>query len=259
MANIQSQFKDWALTGLFLLVAVVSLPLVAVLFFLGRMVFLAAALVGLAGGVVLYLLNPRFRAWFNNQTAAQIHYKGLRLATDVAIAPTHCWARIRRNAAILGADDFVQAILGPVESVETPPVGSRIRRGDMLFRLWRGQRSIELPAPLSGTVLGTNDALRSRPQMVNREPFSGGWTVRLRRDESDANGRSLLRGIQAQKWFRGEVDRLIAALAPPETSVASLADGGALIDGLHHLIDEDTWQQLKKRFLQAESTVQTEV
>jgi glycine cleavage system H protein len=38
----------------------------------------------------------------------------------------------------------------------------------------------DLFAPLSGEVLESNAALGSQPELVNQEPFKGGWMIRLR-------------------------------------------------------------------------------
>ena len=35
-------------------------------------------------------------------------------------------------------------------------------------------------APLSGTVVAVNDQLRHTPELINRDPYGGGWLVRLR-------------------------------------------------------------------------------
>ena len=54
-----------------------------------------------------------------------------------------------------------------------------------ILRLRRGGRAIELRAPVSGTVVGSNEALHDRPRLVNDEPFARGWAVRIRADEKD--------------------------------------------------------------------------
>jgi glycine cleavage system H protein len=38
----------------------------------------------------------------------------------------------------------------------------------------------DLFAPVSGEVLATNDALTGTPELVNGEPYGGGWMIRIR-------------------------------------------------------------------------------
>ena len=35
-------------------------------------------------------------------------------------------------------------------------------------------------APLAGTVVAVNDQLRHTPELINADPYGGGWLVRLR-------------------------------------------------------------------------------
>jgi glycine cleavage system H protein len=41
-------------------------------------------------------------------------------------------------------------------------------------------------APLSGAVVAVNDQLRHTPELINRDPYGGGWLVRLRPDAAAA-------------------------------------------------------------------------
>jgi glycine cleavage system H protein len=38
----------------------------------------------------------------------------------------------------------------------------------------------DLFAPLSGEVVGTNDALGGSPELVNSDPYGEGWMIRLK-------------------------------------------------------------------------------
>ena len=107
---------------------------------------------------------------------------------------------------------------------------------------------MELRSPVSGTVLGTNEELWEHPWLINEEPFSKGWAVRLRGDNLRADRRRLLRGKEAQDWFCGEVDRLIETLQPKEAFTPGLADGGALVAELYLQIDDDAWKRLTQNF-----------
>ena len=41
----------------------------------------------------------------------------------------------------------------------------------------------DLFAPVSGEVLATNDALTGAPELVNGEPYGGGWMIRIRLED----------------------------------------------------------------------------
>jgi len=231
--------------GLLLAPAVLILLLVSAVFFWP--VFVLAATVSVLAAV-LYLLNPYFRGWLDAKIDEQVQYKGLRLVTGIDLHPSHSWARILLWHALVGADDLVQAVLGPVQAVDLPPVGKRVEEGDRLFFLRRGNRCVEVKAPITGTVLATNETLVKHPALVNDDPFHRGWAVRLRAEKASEDRRRLLHGEEARSWFGREIDRLMTSLHVDEEVQTCLADGGALAQDLYRHIDDDTWQRLTESF-----------
>ena len=213
-----------------------------------RPLMIVAALVAGIAGIVLYRFSPKFREWFESAGEERISYKGLHLATDVAVHPRHSWARIRGEEAVVGADELVESTLGPVEAVELPAVGSRVEQGGHLFSLRRGDRCVDVQAPLSGTIIATNEELLEHPELMNKDPFSRGWTVRIQADRMQEEGKSLLSGKEARSWFRQEIDRLLMAVLSHEKMAPSLPDGGTLVDDVYREIDDSGWKQLTETF-----------
>ncbi|NNG16838.1 MAG: hypothetical protein HKM89_10190 [Gemmatimonadales bacterium] len=242
----------FAAATLVILLFVVGLPLLGLAALVLRAGVVAGFGLALVGGIAAYATSPRFRAWFGAQFEPIILLKGLRLGADVAVHPGHTWARVRRGQAVVGADDLVQATLGPVETVTVPPAGTRIRRGQPLFGLRQGDRSVELQAPVSGTVVDRNALLKQRPGLMNEEPYGKGWVLKLKGDDLRRERRCLRGGDQARVWFGHEVDRLIGALLGDDEVVA-LADGGRLVEELHCHVDDEAWDRLKHDFFEVET------
>lgn len=227
------------------LVVLVALPVVAILLVALRPVVLAAMVGAMLVGLGMWLASTRFRDWLMAEAEDEVTYKGLRLATDVAVHPGHAWARLAGGTAWVGADDLAQAALGPVEHVEALPAGRHVVQGERLFRLGRGARTVELRAPLTGTVVKQNDTLAREPDLVNRDPFHRGWVVMLRPGpEPDARRRGLFRGHEARAWFRGEVDRLLSTALAEGTATPALADGGLLAGDFYRRIDDEAWRRV---------------
>lgn len=242
------------LAGLCLSV-VVLLPLLAVLAFVARAGLFAGALLAVLVGGVAYAVSRRFRDWLRFEVEPALTYNGLRLDTGVALDDHHAWARFDDGEAVVGADDLLQAVLGPVERVELPRPGTHVRRGEPLFRLRHGFREVAVASPVTGTVVHTNAKLLDSPHLVNRHPFGEGWAVRLESDEPRLDRRALLHGGLARGWFRGEVDRLLADLLPgPAAAAPALPDGGELVPDLHRSIDDATWSRLRAAFFAAPGT-----
>lgn len=238
------------------ILAVLSFVLLAGLAFAFRVGALTAILVIGVVGLMAYAVSPRFREWYGYKMDPNLTYSGLRLDTGVAVHPTHAWMRLDGDEATVGVDDLVQAVLGPVETVELPEKGTEVRRGEVLFRLRRGDRSVAVRSPVTGKVLGVNQALAEDPHLCNESPFCGGWAVRLSGDDLRQERRALHRGPEARGWFRKEVDRLLADLLPGAAVgggelAPTLPDGGELSSGLYREIDDVTWRRVNRAFFSA--------
>jgi hypothetical protein len=129
--------------------------------------------------------------------------------------------------------------------VDLPAVGQHVRAGDPLFRLHHRGRAVCGRAPVTGTVVAVNEALRGEPRRINASPFTDGWTVRLAADDLRRERHGLRRGLEAREVFRREVDRLLRVVAAAE-GVPVLADGGEVAEALHQHIDDETWARLRR-------------
>ena len=243
MRDIETKRLSWLRISGYVALAVIAVPVLAVVVFIGRGVLLGAALVTAVGALAAYAVSPGFRAWTADQSEPELAFSGLRLGSGVAFHPFHSWARIDGDEATVGADDLVQAMLGPVDDVALPPVGLHLSQGEPMLRLTRGDRSVDVKAPVSGIVLSLNDTLAWDPKRVNRSPFGDGWMVRLRGDDLRSERKTLLRGEEARSWFRSEVDRIVSGLLPDEMAPA-LPDGGELVDELYRHVDQTHWNRL---------------
>lgn len=250
MTHVEKKNLEWLRVGGYVALAMVALPVVAAIAFVARGLLLAAAVMVLVAGLAAYAVSPGFRAWFERTTEDQLSYSGLRLGTGLAFHPFHTWARIEGNEATVGADDLIQATLGPVEEVDLPQVGTEVRQGEPLLRLYRDGRDLEVRAPVSGIVLSTNESLKWDPHQVNRQPFGAGWLVRVRSKDLKRERKTLLRGEEARSWFRREVDRLVSRLIP--SAAPALPDGGVLVGELHRHIDAPHWDRLVEEFFGGE-------
>ena len=243
MTRTEARVGDWLKVGGYLALFIVALPAVAVIVFIGRGVLLVLAPISLVALLVAYSLSPAFRAWFDGWAEDLVTFSGLRLAPRVSYHPSHTWVRIEGSEVTVGADDLLQAALGPVRELVLPAVGHHVAQGDPLVRVVGESRSVEAKAPVSGTVLSVNRQLDSEPRRVNDDPFGQGWLVTMSADQLRRERKVLVRGEGARSWFRGEVDHLFTCLGS-QGAVPTLPDGGILVDRLHRHIDGESWDRL---------------
>ncbi len=98
----------------------------------------------------------------------------------------HEWLRIEDGEGVVGITAHAADELGDVVFVELPEVGRKLAKGETFGVIESVKTASDLFAPVAGEVVAVNDALGDEPELVNSEPYAGGWMVRLRLDDPAA-------------------------------------------------------------------------
>ena len=85
--------------------------------------------------------------------------------------------------ALCGISDFAQDQLTDVLFVETPKLGAKVKQATPMGEIESLKTISDLVAPVSGEVIEVNPALKSKPELVNNEPYGDGWLVRIKMDD----------------------------------------------------------------------------
>ena len=101
---------------------------------------------------------------------------------------THEWVRVDDGSATVGISDHAQSQLGDVIFVELPAVGAVLAPGDKFGAIESVKAASDLYAPVGGTVVEVNTALEDQPELVNNDPYAGGWMLRLEQVSDEATG-----------------------------------------------------------------------
>ena len=103
----------------------------------------------------------------------------MQVPEDLRYSTDHEWARVEGDRVRVGITDYAQDALGDVVFVSLPPVGGRVASGDVLGEVESTKSVSEIYAPVAGEVVARNDALESRSELVNSDPYGEGWIVEL--------------------------------------------------------------------------------
>jgi glycine cleavage system H protein len=108
--------------------------------------------------------------------------------TDLRYTKDHEWVRLNADVAEVGITDYAQQQLGDVVYVDLPSVNTRVDAGSTFGTIESVKAVSELFAPVSGTVVELNGALKDHPEQVNSAPHEA-WMVRIKVDSpSTADG-----------------------------------------------------------------------
>lgn len=101
------------------------------------------------------------------------------ISEDLRYTETHEWARDEEGLVRTGLTDYAQGELGDVVFVELPEVGSDVTQGEPYGSIESVKAVADLYAPVTGEVVEVNEALTEAPELLNDEPYDGGWLVAI--------------------------------------------------------------------------------
>ena len=104
---------------------------------------------------------------------------------NIRYAESHEWARLEEDGTItVGISAYAQENLGDVTFVELPEEGDSFGKGDSFGVVESVKAASDLYAPVGGEVVGRNDALEDRPDLVNEDPLGEGWIIRIKPEDA---------------------------------------------------------------------------
>jgi glycine cleavage system H protein len=121
---------------------------------------------------------------------------------ELSYHPEHDWARIEDGEAVLGITWYAQDALGELVHFEPPEVGASIAKDGVYGEVESVKAVSDLVSPLSGEVLEVNQAAVDGPEIVNEDPYSNGWLIKVRL--SDASEADSLMDADAYKALLAE-------------------------------------------------------
>jgi glycine cleavage system H protein len=99
---------------------------------------------------------------------------------DRRFTKEHEWVRVEGDEAVIGITQYAADQLGDIVFVELPTVGKALEQFATFGVVESVKAVSDLYAPVAGEVVGINEALADKPELVNGEPFGDGWMVRVR-------------------------------------------------------------------------------
>jgi glycine cleavage system H protein len=108
---------------------------------------------------------------------------------DVKYTTEHEWVRPTESASAtvrVGITHYAQEALGDIVFVSLPEVGESVVAGDVCGELESTKSVSDVYAPLSGEITARNDALDATPELVNNDPYGGGWLIEMQATDAGA-------------------------------------------------------------------------
>ena len=98
---------------------------------------------------------------------------------ELKYSKEHEWLRQEADGTYtVGITEHAQELLGDMVFVDLPEVGATVSAGDDCAVAESVKAASDIYAPVSGEIVAVNDALSDSPELVNSEPYEGGWILK---------------------------------------------------------------------------------
>jgi glycine cleavage system H protein len=114
----------------------------------------------------------------------------------------HEWAKIEGDIATIGITDLAQELLGELTFVELPDVGKEIRQKGELCVVESSKAASDIFSPVTGKVTEVNTALKSKPEVINKDCYGTGWICKIRITDK-ASIKNLMDATQYEEYLKG--------------------------------------------------------
>jgi CheY-like chemotaxis protein len=126
----------------------------------------------------------------------------------VFISTGHCWVAISEEGpARVGMDDFSRKLIGKPDAIDLPNLGMTIERGQSLFNVRQGTRSIPFHAPISGKIIDVNAPLAQNPAALEASAYGENWICIIDPEKLDSELPDLKIGNTAVSYYQEEIER----------------------------------------------------
>ena len=165
----------------------------------------------------------------------------------------HGWLRPEAGAVgVVGLDDFAQKLVGKVDAVQLPPVGSRLEQGGKGWDLVVDSVPVQMLSPVNGEVVEVNPEVVRSPAVLREDPYGKGWLLKVRSSRIASDTRNLLSGKMARAWMESALEKLRPV--EHEGLGAVLQDGGVPVEGIARMLGGEHWAEVAREHLLAEET-----
>jgi glycine cleavage system H protein len=96
---------------------------------------------------------------------------------ELRYSKEHEWAKVEGKRVRVGITKFAADRLSDIVYVELPQVGSTVSFMQPFGVVESVKAVSDLYAPISGTVVETNQGLADKPEVINNDPYGQAWMI----------------------------------------------------------------------------------
>ena len=104
----------------------------------------------------------------------------MNVPSNLKYAKTDEWVKVEGKVATVGISDYAQSQLSDVVYVEiSVNVGDPISKNSVVATIESVKAAADVNAPVSGKVIAINEGLPQTPEVVNSDPYTTAWMLKI--------------------------------------------------------------------------------
>jgi glycine cleavage system H protein len=93
---------------------------------------------------------------------------------------SHEWVRTLPNGQLeIGITDHAQSSLGDLVFVEVPQLDRKVAVDEACAVVESVKAASDVYSPVAGRIVGRNEELAQKPELLNSDPYGAGWLMRV--------------------------------------------------------------------------------
>ena len=116
------------------------------------------------------------------------------------------WARQEGDVVTIGMTSYAAALAGQIVSYTPKKVGKAVKKDKSCSTVESGKWVGPAKSPIAGEVLEINDAVSSKPSLINEDPYGEGWLVKIKASDWAGESGDLVTGGDAAAAFESKMD-----------------------------------------------------
>lgn len=104
----------------------------------------------------------------------------MSVPADRRYLESHEWHQLAGDVVTIGITQHAADELTDITFVQLPKVGASIEANKPFGEIESVKATADLMSGVTGQVVAVNDALKENPGVVNQDPFTGGWMIKIK-------------------------------------------------------------------------------
>ncbi len=104
----------------------------------------------------------------------------MNVPSDLKYTKSHEWVRVEGDIATIGITDHAQSELGDIVYVDLPTPGRALQGSESFGTVESVKTVSDVYSPVAGEVVEVNPSLGAQAELVNTDPYGGGWMIKIK-------------------------------------------------------------------------------